>query len=80
MTPITVTLQTRVDVGRPNLTIADINILLPFTVTGIPEHLTHEQRDALSTMVCQALVPTRYSAPTGPLYNHPRTSLRILEE
>lgn len=61
MVHITVTAKTKIDTGRPNLTVADINTLLPFTVTGIPENLSDEQRDALSTLVCQALVPLRRS-------------------
>lgn len=58
---VTVTTKTKVDTGRPNLTVAEINLLLPFTITGIPDELSDDQRDALSTLVCQALVPLRRS-------------------
>jgi len=61
MLRITVTTKTKVDTGRPNLTVAEINLLLPFTITGIPDELSDDQRDALSTLVCQALVPLRRS-------------------
>jgi len=61
MLRITVTTKTKVDTGRPNLTVAEINLLLPFTITGIPDELSDDQRDALSTLVCQALVPLRHS-------------------
>jgi len=61
MIGITVTTKTKIDTGRPNLTVAEINLLLPFTITGIPDELSDDQRDALSTLVCQALVPLRRS-------------------
>jgi hypothetical protein len=61
MLRITVTPKTKIDTGRPNLTVAEINLLLPFTITGIPDELSDDQRDALSTLVCQALVPLRRS-------------------
>jgi len=61
MLRITVTTKTKIDTGRPNLTVAEINLLLPFTITGIPDELADDQRDALSTLVCQALVPLRRS-------------------
>lgn len=61
MLRITVTTKTKIDTGRPNLTGAEINLLLPFTITGIPDELSDDQRDALSTLVCQALVPLRRS-------------------
>ena len=53
MLRITVTTKTKIDTGRPNLTVAEINLLLPFTITGIPDELSDDQRDALSTLVCQ---------------------------
>ena len=61
MLRITVTTKTKIDTGRPNLTVAEINLLLPFTITGIPDELSDDQRDALSTLVCQALVQLRRS-------------------
>jgi hypothetical protein len=61
MLRITVTTKTKIDTGRPNLTVAEIDLLLPFTITGIPDQLSDHQRDALSTLVCQALVPLRRS-------------------
>ena len=61
MLRIAVTTKTKIDTGRPNLTVAEINLLLPFTITGIPDELSDDQRDALSTLVCQALVPLRRS-------------------
>jgi hypothetical protein len=61
MLRITVTTKTKIDTGRPNLTVAEINLLLPFTITGIPDELSDDQRDALSTLVSQALVPLRRS-------------------
>ena len=61
MLRITVTTKTKIDTGRPNLTVAEINLLLPFTITGIRDELSDDQRDALSTLVCQALVPLRRS-------------------
>ena len=61
MLRITVTTKTKIDTRRPNLTVAEINLLLPFTITGIPDELSDDQRDALSTLVCQALVPLRRS-------------------
>lgn len=61
MIRITVTTKTKIDTGRPNLTVAEINLLLPFTITGITDELSDDQRDALSTLVCQALVPLRRS-------------------
>ena len=61
MLRVTVTKKTKIDTGRPNLTVAEINLLLPFTITGIPDELSDDQRDALSTLVCQALVPLRRS-------------------
>ncbi len=61
MIRITVTTKTKIDTGRPNLTVAEIGLLLPFTITGIPDELSDDQRDALSTLVCQALVPLRRS-------------------
>ena len=61
MIRITVTTKTRIDTGRSNLTVAEIDLLLPFTITGIPDELSDDQRDALSTLVCQALVPLRRS-------------------
>jgi hypothetical protein len=61
MLRITVTTKTKIDTGRPNLTVAEINLLLPFTITGIHDELSDDQRDALSTLVCQALVPLRRS-------------------
>ncbi len=61
MIRITVTTKTKIDTGRPNLTVAEINLLLPFPITGIPDELSDDQRDALSTLVCQALVPLRRS-------------------
>ncbi len=61
MLRITLTTTTKIDTGRPNLTVAEINLLLSFTITGIPNELSDDQRDALSTLVCQALVPLRRS-------------------
>jgi hypothetical protein len=61
MVHIIITAETKIDTARPNLTIRDIETLLPFTVTGIPENLSNHQREALSTLICQTLVPLRPS-------------------
>ena len=58
MLRITVTTKTKIDTGRPNLTVAEINLLLPFTITGIPDELSDDQRDAINTSL---LVPLRRS-------------------
>ena len=62
MLRITVTTKTKIDTGRPNLTVAEIDLLLPFTITGIPDELSDDQRDALSSpRLPKLFVPLRRS-------------------
>ena len=51
--------QSRIELPRVSLTVADLRILHPVTVTGLPETLSPELRSVLQGLVCSSVTPLR---------------------
>ncbi len=59
MYEIKFTEQSRLELERVSLTIADLRLLHPVTVIGLPETLSPELRDVLQGLVCSSVTPLR---------------------
>jgi len=59
MYKIEFTEQSRLELSRVSLTVADLRILHPVTVTGLPETLSPELRSVLQGLVCGSVTPLR---------------------
>lgn len=59
MYEITFTEQSRLELARVSLAVADMRILQPVTVTGLPETLSPELRCVLQRLVCGSVTPLR---------------------
>lgn len=59
MYEITFTEQSRLELARASLTVAELRILHPVTVTGLPETLSPELRCVLQRLVCSSVTPLR---------------------
>jgi len=51
--------QSRLDLARVSLSIADLRILHPVTVSGLPETLSPQLRSVLQRLVCSSITPLR---------------------
>jgi hypothetical protein len=59
MYKITFTEQSRLELERVSLTVADLRLLHPVTVAGLPETLSPELRSVLEGLVCSSVTPLR---------------------
>jgi hypothetical protein len=59
MYEIKFTEQSRLELARVSLTVADLRLLHPVTVMGLPETLSPELRDVLEGLVCSSVTPLR---------------------
>lgn len=59
MYEIKFTEQSRLELARVSLTVADLRLLHPITVTGLPETLSLELRSVLQGLVCGSVTPLR---------------------
>jgi hypothetical protein len=59
MYEIKFTEQSKQELPRVSLSIADLRILHPVTVTGLPETLSPELRGVLQGLVCSSVTPLR---------------------
>jgi hypothetical protein len=59
MYKIEFTEQSRLELSRVSLTVADLRLLHPVTVMGLPETLTPELRSVLEGLVCSSVTPLR---------------------
>ena len=59
MYEIKFTEQSRLELPRVSLTVSDLRILHPVTVTGLPETLSPELRSVLQGLVCSIVTPLR---------------------
>ena len=51
--------QSRLELERVSLMVADLRLLHPVTVTGLPEALSPELRSVLQGLVCSTVTPLR---------------------
>jgi hypothetical protein len=65
MYEIKFTEQSRLELPRVSLTVADLRILHPVTVTGLPETLSPELRSVLQVLVCGRVTPLRVGGLLG---------------
>ena len=59
MYEIKFTERSRLELARLSLSIADLRLLHPVTVTGLPETLSPELRSVLEGLVCSSVTPLR---------------------
>jgi hypothetical protein len=59
MYEIKFTEQSRLELARVSMSVADLRILHPVTVTGLPETLSPELRSVLQRLVCSSVTPLR---------------------
>ncbi|MEI8172712.1 MAG: hypothetical protein WCH07_04410 [Deltaproteobacteria bacterium] len=59
MYEIKITQQSRLELATVSLTVADLRILHPVTVTGLPETLSPQLRSVLQGLVCSSVTPLR---------------------
>jgi hypothetical protein len=57
MYEIRFTEQSRIELARLSLSIADLRLLHPVTVMGLPETLSPELRSVLEGLVCSSVTP-----------------------
>lgn len=59
MYEIKFTEQSKQELPRVSLSIADLRLLHPVTVSGLPEILSPELRSVLEGLVCSSIAPLR---------------------
>jgi hypothetical protein len=59
MYEIIFTEKSRLELARLSLSIADLRLLHPVTVSGLPETLSPELRSVLEGLVCSSVTPLR---------------------
>jgi hypothetical protein len=59
MYEIKFTERSKLELERVSLTVADLRILHPVTVTGLPETISPELRCVLEGLVCSSITPLR---------------------
>ena len=59
MYEIKFTERSRLELARLSLSIADLRLLHPVTVMGLPETLSPELRSVLEALVCSSVTPLR---------------------
>jgi len=59
MYKIEFTEQSRLELARVSLSVADLRLLHPVTVMGLPETLSAELRSVLEGLVCGSVTPLR---------------------
>ena len=51
--------QSKLELSRVSLSVADLRLLHPVTVAGLPETLSRELRSVLEGLVCSSVTPLR---------------------
>ena len=59
-----ITPESRAETGRLSITTADIAALTPITISGLPKIIPGDMAEAITTLVCLAVVPLRHIVPT----------------
>jgi hypothetical protein len=59
MYEIKLTEKSRLELARVSMSVADLRLLHPVTVMGLPETLSPELRSALQGLVCSSVTPLR---------------------
>jgi len=57
--PITITRQTKIELSRVALTVAEIEALVPICQLGLPDEIPPDMKEALQALVCLAINPLR---------------------
>jgi hypothetical protein len=59
MHKIKFTEKSRLELAKVSMSVADLRLLHPVTVTGLPETLSPELRSVLQGLVCSSVTPLR---------------------